>query len=234
MNPLKPTTYYKILGPRGTPLLGYRNDKWQLPRGHPGKWTDLRYPHICVMGWHLIPNIGISRQLRVGILYTAEGRGQYDAQPDKVSFESARLLKRVGEITLDDIEYFAQLWLERTKAYCTTDELRSQRYVDINAGSKSPDYRAARSYFEQCQHNYRAARNYFEQCQHKIEQCKSALPYPDNTIITDYRSLHVKNACAYTSYIASCAANAAQYSGSSTYTEYLLQSYAVLEHIGRR
>ena len=220
MNPLKPTTYYKILGPRGTPLLGYRNDKWQLPRGHPGKWTDLRYPHICVMGWHLIPNIGISRQLRVGILYTAEGRGQYDAQPDKVSFESARLLKRVGEITLDDIEYFAQLWLERTKAYCTTDELRSQRYVDINAGSKSPDYRAARSYFERCQHI--------------IKQCKSALPYPDNTIITDYRSLHVKNACAYTSYIASCAANAAQYSGSSTYTEYLLQSYAVLEHIGRR
>jgi hypothetical protein len=221
MNPLKPTTYYntyyKILGPRGTPLLGYRNDRWQLPRGHPGKWTDSRYPHLCVSGWHLIPNIGISRQLRVGILYTAEGRGQYDAYPDRVSFESARLLKRVGEITLDDIEQFAQLWLERARAY-----------------SANAQYGNYAMRHDLCRGEYHSAQSYFDQCQYKIGQCKSALPYPDNTIITDYRSLHVKNACSYASYIAINAANAAGYSDSSTYTEYLLQSYAVLERIGRR
>src|SRR5271165_1279626 len=88
-------TLYKWLNADRTTT--YQNVKW--PK-RVGAWTPDSVPRLCSSGWHLATHEGIGEHVRVGAsLWIAEGRGQRDAQDDKIAFTSARLVSEGGTLT---------------------------------------------------------------------------------------------------------------------------------------
>ena len=71
------------------------------------QWTPPATPVLCESGWHLATESGLSQHLRVGELWTAEGRGECVAEVDKVACEQARLVRLVGIVTLGHIVQLA-------------------------------------------------------------------------------------------------------------------------------
>ena len=108
--------FYKWLAPdRTTPVRGYR---WPV---RARQWTPRQTPVRCQSGWHLAPPGGITPNVPwtlPAVLWTAEGRGATDAAPDKVVFESARILAPIGTLTepmahslaCDFAEHVLPLW----------------------------------------------------------------------------------------------------------------------------
>ena len=87
-------TLYKLLLPgRLTP---YQHTRWPV---RARTWTQaVEDPTLCLRGWHLATELGLSQHLFAGVLWTAEGRGVGDMAADKVAYTSARLLAKVGDV----------------------------------------------------------------------------------------------------------------------------------------
>ena len=88
-------TYYKWLNTDRTTT--YQGVKW--PK-RVGQWTPDETPKLCESGWHLATHEGIGEHAHInGVLWIAEGRGEQDAQEDKIAFTSVRLISGVGVLT---------------------------------------------------------------------------------------------------------------------------------------
>ena len=109
-------TLYKITSSSGSPLVAKTSAVWPRPTGErPGKWTPDATPVLCVSGWHLMPVEGLSFHLAIGTLWEAEGRGESVADATKIAFTSARLIRRVGEITHPILVLLACDWAEHVQ-----------------------------------------------------------------------------------------------------------------------
>ena len=109
-------TLYKITHPDGRPVLAETPARWPLPTGErPGKWTPDATPVLCYSGWHLMPVEGLSSHIAVGTLWEAEGRRRSVGDPTKTAYTSARLVRRVGEITRPMLVSLACDWAEHVQ-----------------------------------------------------------------------------------------------------------------------
>ncbi len=113
----RPMKMYKFTGPQGEPLVAKSTARWPLPHDDkPGRWTREREdPALCVRGWHLCTLCGLSQHVQVGILWEAEGRGQSMGDDSKIAFASARLVRKVGEITSPILVRAACDWAEHVQ-----------------------------------------------------------------------------------------------------------------------
>ena len=109
-------TLYKVTHPDGRPILAKTSAVWPLPTGDgPGEWTPNAAPVLCHSGWHLMPVEGLSSHLALGTLWEAESRGKSVSDKTKTAFESARLVRRVGEITHPVLANLACDWAEHVQ-----------------------------------------------------------------------------------------------------------------------
>ena len=102
-------TYYKVLSKSGAACLG-GSGQWHLPKGkRPGKWMPkIADPKCCERGYHLVTRDQLTLWLGPTI-WEAEGRGAFEAVPDKTAFEQARLIRKV------------ETWTERTARLFAAD-----------------------------------------------------------------------------------------------------------------
>ena len=109
-------TLYKITSSSGSPLVAKTSAVWPRPTGErPGKWTPDAEPKLCYSGWHLMPVEGLSSHIAVGTLWEAEGRRRSVGDPTKTAYTSARLVRRVGEITRPMLVSLACDWAEHVQ-----------------------------------------------------------------------------------------------------------------------
>ena len=109
-------TLYKITSSSGSPLVAKTSAVWPRPTGErPGKWTPDATPVLCYSGWHLMPVEGLSSHIAVGTLWEAEGRRRSVGDPTKTAYTSARLVRRVGEITRPMLVSLACDWAEHVQ-----------------------------------------------------------------------------------------------------------------------
>ena len=84
-----------------------------------GVWTKSKPVVLCRSGYHLSTQIGLSDWLNLGYLWEAEGEGfcQHSPDGDKVVFERARLVRKVGTISKDLIvEWFVSSAMRMLKS----------------------------------------------------------------------------------------------------------------------
>ena len=109
-------TLYKITSSSGSPLVAKTSAVWPRPTGErPGKWTPDAEPKLCYSGWHLMGVEGLSAHLAIGMLWEAEGRGKSVGDATKVAYTSARLVRKVGEITHPVLVGLACDWAEHVQ-----------------------------------------------------------------------------------------------------------------------
>ncbi len=99
-----------------------------------GAWTPAREPVLCKSGWHLATVEGLSEHLVAGELWEAEGRGKYEVAVDKVAYSQARLVRKVGDVSVrqlrelacDFAEHVLHLWETRYP-----DDLRPRQAIEV-------------------------------------------------------------------------------------------------------
>lgn len=87
----------------GTPIAQSKSQSFKWPKV--GGWTvPVQGVRACSSGYHLTPATYIFSWNDWGPhLYLAEGTGRMDVNKDKTAYESARLVKYLGEITAENI-----------------------------------------------------------------------------------------------------------------------------------
>ena len=109
-------TLYKITHPDGWPIVAKTSAVWPLPTAkRAGRWTPDAKPKLCYSGWHLMGVEGLSAHLAIGMLWEAEGRGKSVGDATKVAYTSARLVRKVGEITHPVLVGLACDWAEHVQ-----------------------------------------------------------------------------------------------------------------------
>ena len=167
-------TLYKITHPDGRPIVAKTSAVWPLPTAkRAGRWTPDAKPKLCYSGWHLMGVEGLSAHLAIGTLWEAEGRGKSVGDATKVAYTSARLVRKVGEITHPVLVGLACDWAEhvqpdpvpsksaaaiaaaRTWAVCPCKEHRQAAYAAAYAA-----YAASAAYAHAAAAAYAAAYAY--------------------------------------------------------------------------